>query len=67
MAGRTFGYLLSQLIIITRIGNYLIVNEISLASPILVLIFGLCFPRVHWKQLVDRIVDTRGIIRVCER
>uniref|UniRef100_F1L3E0 Folate-like transporter 2 n=1 Tax=Ascaris suum TaxID=6253 RepID=F1L3E0_ASCSU len=60
MAGRTFGYLLSQLIIITRIGNYLIVNEISLASPILVLIFGLCFPRVHWKQLVDRIVDTRG-------
>uniref|UniRef100_A0A915AAJ6 Reduced folate carrier n=1 Tax=Parascaris univalens TaxID=6257 RepID=A0A915AAJ6_PARUN len=60
MAGRTFGYLLSQLIIITHIGNYLIVNEISLVPPVLVLIFGLCFPRVHWKQLVERIVDTRG-------
>ncbi|KHN74186.1 Folate-like transporter 2 [Toxocara canis] len=62
MAGRTFGYLLSQLIIITHIGNYLTVNQISLASPVLVLIFGLCFPRVHWKQLVQRMLDSRGII-----
>ncbi|MCP9260547.1 Folate-like transporter 2 [Dirofilaria immitis] len=55
MAGRTFGYLLSQIIVITGIGTYLTVNQISLISPILVFIFGLCFPRIHWKLLVERI------------
>ncbi|KAM3720957.1 Folate-like transporter [Dirofilaria immitis] len=55
MAGRTFGYLLSQIIVITGIGTYLTVNQISLISPILVFIFGLYFPRIHWKLLVERI------------
>ncbi|VDK50776.1 unnamed protein product [Anisakis simplex] len=57
MVGRTFGYLLSQFIIITHLGNYFTINEISLASPIFVFVFGLCFPRVHWKQLVQRMID----------
>uniref|UniRef100_A0A8R1TMV4 Reduced folate carrier n=1 Tax=Onchocerca volvulus TaxID=6282 RepID=A0A8R1TMV4_ONCVO len=55
MAGRTFGYLLSQTIVLTGIGTYLTINQISLISPILVFIFGLCFPRIHWKSLVERI------------
>ncbi|VBB34563.1 unnamed protein product, partial [Acanthocheilonema viteae] len=58
MAGRTFGYLLSQTIVITTIGTYLTVNQISLLSPILVFIFGLCFPRIQWKSLVERIKIT---------
>uniref|UniRef100_A0A0R3RP08 MFS domain-containing protein n=1 Tax=Elaeophora elaphi TaxID=1147741 RepID=A0A0R3RP08_9BILA len=58
MAGRTFGYLLSQTIVITGIGNYLTVNQISLSSPILVFVFGLCFPRIQWKSLVERIKTT---------
>lgn len=67
MAGRTFGYILSQLIITTRVGSYLTINEISLASPMLVLILGLCFPRIRWKQLVHRIVEQRGIVNVYKR
>uniref|UniRef100_A0AAF5Q5J0 Reduced folate carrier n=3 Tax=Wuchereria bancrofti TaxID=6293 RepID=A0AAF5Q5J0_WUCBA len=58
MAGRTFGYLLSQTIVITGIGTYLTVNQISLISPILVFIFGLCFPRIQWKSLIERIKIT---------
>uniref|UniRef100_A0A915PI04 ABC transmembrane type-1 domain-containing protein n=1 Tax=Setaria digitata TaxID=48799 RepID=A0A915PI04_9BILA len=61
MAGRTFGYLLSQTIVITGIGTYLTVNQISLISPLLVFIFGICFPSVQWKLLIERIKNTTEV------
>ncbi|VDN53374.1 unnamed protein product [Dracunculus medinensis] len=62
MSGRTVGYLMSQLIIITKLGTYLTINQISLASPIIALIIASCFPKVHWKTLIDRIEKTPGTI-----
>lgn len=61
MVGRTFGYLLSQTIIKTGIGTYLTINQISLISPILAFIFGLCFPQIQWKSLIERIKITTGL------
>ncbi|CAG9530365.1 unnamed protein product [Cercopithifilaria johnstoni] len=66
MAGRTFGYLLSQTIVLTGIGTYLTVNQISLISPVLVFIFGMCFPQIQWKSLIERIKITKDIERFNE-
>ncbi|VDK88132.1 unnamed protein product [Litomosoides sigmodontis] len=66
MAGRTFGYLLSQTIVLTATGTYLTVNQISLISPLLVFIFGLCFPRIQLKSLVERIKITADMERFHE-
>ncbi|KAK0395803.1 hypothetical protein QR680_001436 [Steinernema hermaphroditum] len=66
MGGRTIGYLLSQFIILTQLGNYLTLNQVALAMPCCVLILCICLPRVHWKQMVVRMHEAKGTIIAAE-
>lgn len=60
MGGRTLGYLASQIIILTQLGNYRTLNVIAFIFPCIVLIFCILMPKVHWKKLVDRMAEVKG-------
>ncbi|TMS35503.1 hypothetical protein L596_002894 [Steinernema carpocapsae] len=66
MGGRTFGYLTSQFIILTHLGNYLTLNQAALVMPCLVLVLCIFLPRVHWKQMVVRMNEAKGTIIAAE-
>uniref|UniRef100_A0A0K0FBH8 Uncharacterized protein n=1 Tax=Strongyloides venezuelensis TaxID=75913 RepID=A0A0K0FBH8_STRVS len=55
MGGRTTGYIVAQIIILTGMGDYLTLNKIALVIPSLVLLICICLPRVHWKHMVERL------------
>ncbi|KAI6185017.1 Folate-like transporter 2 [Aphelenchoides bicaudatus] len=59
MCGRTLGYGLSQLIILTHLGNYYTLNVIAFIMPCIVLIFCICMPSVSWKRMAARIEESR--------
>lgn len=60
MAGRTFGYLFSQFLILTHLGNLRTLNIIALIMPCLVLIICILLPRVQWKAMVSRMLEAKG-------
>jgi hypothetical protein len=61
MTGRTFGYVVSQMIILTKLGTYRTLNVIALILPCCALFFSILMPRVHWKSMVKRMAEARGI------
>jgi thiamine transporter 2/3 len=60
MAGRSFGYVASQIIILLQLGSYRTLNEIAFIMPCIVLVFALFMPRVHWKNLANRMAEAKG-------
>uniref|UniRef100_A0A914E9C8 Reduced folate carrier n=1 Tax=Acrobeloides nanus TaxID=290746 RepID=A0A914E9C8_9BILA len=60
MAGRTFGYLFSQFLILSNLGTYRTLNEIAFVMPCIVLVFCIFLPRVHWKVMVGRMLEAKG-------
>lgn len=60
MGGRTMGYLFSQFLILTQLGNYRTLNIIALILPCIVLVLCICLPRVHWKVMVGRMLEAKG-------
>ncbi|KAI6179066.1 hypothetical protein M3Y98_00570200 [Aphelenchoides besseyi] len=60
MSGRTLGYMASQLIILAHWGDYLTLNIIAFILPCIVLVFCIFMPRVHWKRMVDRMVEAKA-------
>uniref|UniRef100_A0A1I8AUV5 Thiamine transporter 2 n=1 Tax=Steinernema glaseri TaxID=37863 RepID=A0A1I8AUV5_9BILA len=67
MGGRTFGYVTSQIIILSQLGNYLTLNQLALAMPCCVLLLCIFLPRVHWKQMVIRMTEAKGTIIAPEK
>uniref|UniRef100_A0A0N5CC66 Thiamine transporter 2 n=1 Tax=Strongyloides papillosus TaxID=174720 RepID=A0A0N5CC66_STREA len=57
MGGRTTGYIVAQIIILTGMGDYLTLNKIALVIPSIVLLICICLPRVHWKHMVERLFE----------
>ncbi|KAI6238059.1 Folate-like transporter 2 [Aphelenchoides fujianensis] len=55
----TLGYLASQVIILTQLGDYLTLNIIAFCMPCFVLLFCIFMPRVHWKRMVERMVEAK--------
>ncbi|CAG9539698.1 unnamed protein product [Cercopithifilaria johnstoni] len=60
MSGRMISYLLAQLIIIMKIGNYRLLQCIGFGVPCFVVIFVMFLPNVHWKQIVTRLSDSKS-------
>ncbi|KAL7076839.1 hypothetical protein ACQ4LE_004141 [Meloidogyne hapla] len=60
MAGRTTGYLFSQFLILSNLSDLFILNIIALVMPCFVLIICFILPRVHWKVMVKRIIETKS-------
>ncbi|KAI1728633.1 reduced folate carrier domain-containing protein [Ditylenchus destructor] len=60
MAGRTFGYLFSQFLILSHLGNLRTLNIIAFIMPCLVFIVCVLLPRVHWKIMVGRMLEAKG-------
>lgn len=60
MAGRTFGYLFAQFLILSQLGDVRTLNVISFGMPCIVLVFCLFMPRVHWKVMVGRMLEAKG-------
>lgn len=60
MGGRTIGYLASQIIILTQLGDYRTLNIIAFIFPCAVLIFCILMPKVHWKSLVARMAEAKA-------
>uniref|UniRef100_A0AC34FDS1 Thiamine transporter 1 n=1 Tax=Panagrolaimus sp. ES5 TaxID=591445 RepID=A0AC34FDS1_9BILA len=55
MAGRTGGYIVAQILILTGTGTYVLLNQVAFSFSCLALVFCFLMPRVSWKKLVDRI------------
>lgn len=62
MGGRTFGYCVSQTIILTQLGNYATLNKIALVFPCVVFLIAAFLPRVQWKNMAKRLLEADGII-----
>jgi thiamine transporter 2/3 len=60
MAGRTFGYLFSQFLILSHLGTYRTLNVIAFIMPCIVLVLCILLPRVHWKVMVGRMLEAKG-------
>lgn len=60
MAGRTFGYVFSQIFIEYQFGTLRTLNVISFVMPCIVLIFCIFLPRVHWRTMVGRMLEAKG-------
>ncbi|KAE9546015.1 hypothetical protein FO519_010773, partial [Halicephalobus sp. NKZ332] len=55
MAGRTMGYTIAQLVILTHIGTYKTLNEMALWILCAALFACFLLPRVSWRQMVNNI------------
>ncbi|KAE9555538.1 hypothetical protein FO519_001209 [Halicephalobus sp. NKZ332] len=55
MAGRTGSYVIAQFFILAHIGTYKTLNEITFYTLCTAVVFCFFFPRVSWKQVVNKI------------
>ncbi|KAE9547389.1 hypothetical protein FO519_009397, partial [Halicephalobus sp. NKZ332] len=55
MAGKTGGYVIGQLILLTHIGTYKTINEITFYILCIALVFCVLLPRISWKKVVNNI------------
>uniref|UniRef100_A0AC35FRJ2 Uncharacterized protein n=1 Tax=Panagrolaimus sp. PS1159 TaxID=55785 RepID=A0AC35FRJ2_9BILA len=55
MAGRTGGYVVAQILILTGTGTYVLLNQVAFSFSCLALVFCFLMPRVNWRKLVERI------------
>lgn len=62
MAGRSCGYLFSQMLIMTHLGTLRTLNIIALVLPCIVFVFAVFLPRVHWKIMVGRMLEAKGVL-----
>uniref|UniRef100_A0A914PFU6 Uncharacterized protein n=1 Tax=Panagrolaimus davidi TaxID=227884 RepID=A0A914PFU6_9BILA len=55
MAGRTGGYVVAQILILTGTGTYVFLNQVAFSFSCLALVFCFLMPRVNWRKLIERI------------
>lgn len=55
MSGRMASYLLAQVIILTKIGDYRLLQYIGFGVPCFVVVLAVFLPNVQWKQVVIRL------------
>ncbi|KAI1705547.1 reduced folate carrier domain-containing protein [Ditylenchus destructor] len=61
MAGRTCGYVFGQFLILSHISNLYTLNIVSFFIPCGAFLMCIFLPRVHWKQMVYRMLEAKSL------
>ncbi|KAI1709772.1 reduced folate carrier domain-containing protein [Ditylenchus destructor] len=61
MAGRSSGYIFGQFLVLSHVANLRILNIISFCIPCVVFLMCVFLPRVHWKQMVYRMLEAKSL------
>uniref|UniRef100_A0A0N5AHN6 Thiamine transporter 2 n=1 Tax=Syphacia muris TaxID=451379 RepID=A0A0N5AHN6_9BILA len=57
MGGRAVGYLVSQTIVLSGIGDYATLNQVAATLPIGVFLIAIFLPNVHWRDMAKRLAE----------